>query len=206
MLKNLYVVAFLAVVGITFGSPSFATTLGFNGVYDYSTWTSTNTLAGGPTVSTIDSSHQVLNLFEPNNGGGAQQFNFSHTVTTSGTISFDWTFDARIDACCSGLEFYQNGTLYNLAGNSFVQSNWTGPLLSGHFSVAVNVGDTITFGAFSNDGCCGATTNTITNFDAPVSAVPEPSTWAMMVVGFASVGFMTYRRSRKDQGLALAVA
>ena len=24
--------------------------------------------------------------------------------------------------------------------------------------------------------------------------VPEPSTWAMMIVGFASVGFMAYRR------------
>jgi hypothetical protein len=26
------------------------------------------------------------------------------------------------------------------------------------------------------------------------SPVPEPSTWAMMVLGFAGVGFMTYRR------------
>jgi hypothetical protein len=38
----------------------------------------------------------------------------------------------------------------------------------------------------------------------PVAAVPEPSTWAMMILGFAGVGFMAYRRSRKDQGLALA--
>jgi hypothetical protein len=37
-----------------------------------------------------------------------------------------------------------------------------------------------------------------------VAAVPEPSTWAMMILGFAGVGFMTYRRSRKDQALALA--
>jgi len=36
------------------------------------------------------------------------------------------------------------------------------------------------------------------------SAVPEPSTWAMMILGFAGVGFMAYRRSRKDQGLSLA--
>ena len=35
------------------------------------------------------------------------------------------------------------------------------------------------------------------------SAVPEPSTWAMMILGFAGVGFMAYRRSR---GLALAAA
>jgi hypothetical protein len=26
----------------------------------------------------------------------------------------------------------------------------------------------------------------------------------MMILGFAGVGFMSYRRSRKDQGLALA--
>jgi hypothetical protein len=30
------------------------------------------------------------------------------------------------------------------------------------------------------------------------SAVPEPSTWAMMILGFMGVGFMAYRR--KSQG------
>ena len=39
-----------------------------------------------------------------------------------------------------------------------------------------------------------------------VDDVPELSTWAMMLLGFASVGFMAYRRSRKGQGLALAAA
>ena len=34
-----------------------------------------------------------------------------------------------------------------------------------------------------------------------VSAVPEPSTWAMMILGFAGVGFMSYRR-RKVAALA----
>ena len=29
-----------------------------------------------------------------------------------------------------------------------------------------------------------------------VAAVPEPSTWAMMILGFASVGYMAYRRRR----------
>jgi hypothetical protein len=39
-----------------------------------------------------------------------------------------------------------------------------------------------------------------------VSDVPETSTWAMMILGFAGVEFMAYRRSRKAQGLALAAA
>jgi uncharacterized protein (TIGR03118 family) len=35
-----------------------------------------------------------------------------------------------------------------------------------------------------------------------ISAVPEPSTWAMMIVGFAGVGFVTYRR-RKIAAIAV---
>jgi hypothetical protein len=35
-------------------------------------------------------------------------------------------------------------------------------------------------------------------------SVPEPSTWAMMILGFAGIGFMAYRQSRKDNGPALA--
>ncbi len=31
-----------------------------------------------------------------------------------------------------------------------------------------------------------------------VAAVPEPSTWAMMVLGFAGVGFMAYRRRGRE--------
>jgi hypothetical protein len=30
-----------------------------------------------------------------------------------------------------------------------------------------------------------------------VKAVPEPSTWAMMLFGFAGIGFMAYRRKNK---------
>ena len=35
-----------------------------------------------------------------------------------------------------------------------------------------------------------------------VGAVPEPSTWAMMVLGFAGVGFMAYRRKSKPACVA----
>jgi hypothetical protein len=36
-----------------------------------------------------------------------------------------------------------------------------------------------------------------------ISAVPEPSTWSMMILGFAGLGFMAYRR--KHNGSALSV-
>jgi hypothetical protein len=37
---------------------------------------------------------------------------------------------------------------------------------------------------------------------AAVSAVPEPSTWAMMILGFAGVGFTAYRRKSKPALMA----
>jgi hypothetical protein len=35
-----------------------------------------------------------------------------------------------------------------------------------------------------------------------ISAVPEPSTWAMMLLGFAGIGFMAYRRKSKAAFMA----
>jgi hypothetical protein len=195
----------LAFAGMISSPPSYASTIGFNGAYDYSTWTSTET-TGEPTFSNIDASKQTLTLFEPNASGSAAEnpteFNFSHVVVSSGLLSFNWSFNASVDACCSGFDFYVNGTLYNLADGDFSNPyQFTSATLNGSFSVAVNAGDVITFGAFSADGCCGAATTTITNF---TTAVPEPSTWAMMILGFFGVGFMAYRRKQNGPALRLA--
>ena len=35
------------------------------------------------------------------------------------------------------------------------------------------------------------------DFGSITAAVPEPSTWAMMILGFSGVGFMAYRRRNK---------
>jgi hypothetical protein len=40
----------------------------------------------------------------------------------------------------------------------------------------------------------GARNTGIIDFTLQTSAVPEPSTWAMMILGFVGVGFMAYRR------------
>ena len=48
-------------------------------------------------------------------------------------------------------------------------------------------------------------TATLTGFQISgpsVGAVPEPSTWAMMILGFAGVGFMAYRRKSKPALMA----
>jgi hypothetical protein len=43
---------------------------------------------------------------------------------------------------------------------------------------------------YGNVYCCGAATS------LSVSGVPEPSTWAMMVLGFAGLGYAGYRKTK----------
>ena len=38
----------------------------------------------------------------------------------------------------------------------------------------------------------------VDNASINLGAVPEQSTWAMMILAFAGIGFMVYRRSRKS--------
>ena len=66
--------------------------------------------------------------------------------------------------------------------------------------LSLQAGDTLSFvvnnaGSFNNDS---------TALTATITAVPEPSTWAMIILGFAGVGFMSYRRSRKPLGALVA--
>jgi PEP-CTERM motif-containing protein len=63
---------------------------------------------------------------------------------------------------------------------------------------------TTTFNVWGTGGSTGtlgttASNNVNTSFDGTytISAVPEPSTWAMMILGFAGVGLMRYRREKK---------
>ena len=56
-------------------------------------------------------------------------------------------------------------------------------------------GGTITAGGVSTTGL---TISNYSNLTGTITAaVPEPSTWAMMLLGFAGVGFMAYRQKSK---------
>jgi hypothetical protein len=52
-------------------------------------------------------------------------------------------------------------------------------------------------------GTYGITGDSLTITDIS-AAVPEPSTWAMMLLGFGGLGFMAYRKKRNGSSLRLA--
>lgn len=178
--KSRLIGAGLVLVSILCASDSGADTIGFNGYYDYSTWSSYSNIPGpATTVHSIDGTQQTLTLWEPDGAtyGGpfmqGSQF-FSHTIGAAGTLSFDWNFDWTIDACCSGFNVYINSTEYNLA-NGYPASPYhhSGGNTSGTFSAIVAPGDVFTFAAFTADNCCQPAHTVINNFEAPASAVPD---------------------------------
>jgi PEP-CTERM motif len=72
------------------------------------------------------------------------------------------------------------------------------------FNPAINANGGVEFFGFTDTASFTSLTITrlsgdywgLDQFTINVSAVPEPSTWAMMILGFAGVGFMAYRRRK----------
>lgn len=70
--------------------------------------------------------------------------------------------------------------------------DWT--LYSGTFTALAN-STTLTFTENDTTPCCNGG---IALDSVSVTAIPEPATWAMMVLGFMGVGFMAYRRKNNN--------
>ena len=103
----------------------------------------------------------------------------SVTVTLAPTTpasSYSYTYQATLNG---------NHSL-NYEFHSFVFTTTGGP-------------ETLSF-VSNNEGAYGGVVGGVTIS----AAVPEPSTWAMMILGFAGVGFMAYRRRKPSIALTAA--
>lgn len=109
--------------------------------------------------------------------------------------------------------FYQNvsGAGVTLSNGSQVNqtvadwiSRYSASAYVSAISVGVGSGFSSNYHAFADD-VTFATKNgtTVYNFEV-TQAVPEPSTWAMMILGFAGVGFLAYRRKQNSTQLRAA--
>lgn len=83
----------------------------------------------------------------------------------------------------------------------------------GTFTISGSTNQQLTLDVFLLEEYGGTSANTITFRDLSLNAdsfspnfvtgaVPEPSTWAMMLLGFAGVGFVAYRRKSKPASVA----
>ena len=61
-------------------------------------------------------------------------------------------------------------------------------------------------GTYSVDTVEELSPTSITEMVAGVSGVPEPSTWAMMLLGFGGLGFLAWRRPQSNVGTAMLSA
>jgi hypothetical protein len=97
-------------------------------------------------------------------------------VSPNGTSS---TFDATVSG---QVQQGQNGNVSVNFDNTAHSYSWAG----GTFTLAVD--DVSPFSVGHSNSITGEIVLT------SVSAVPEPGTWAMMLIGFCGLGFLTYRK------------
>ena len=187
---------------IAVGSPLLGglpvTSGGPNPVVDVSTsgqilwWTpslSTGVQSTGSGVVTLTYSS---NMFAPNSTG-ANDAAYFETALLSGIIHGTGT-DVQLSVASD------DDALVYLDGQ-YVGGN---PGVHGTGSTTINLGDL--FGAqsleifYADRAQVGANLE-VSLTGATVTAAPELSTWAMMLLGFAGLGFAGYRGSRKDAAI-----
>jgi hypothetical protein len=134
------------------------------------------------------------------NGGSDSSFLpsdqlYQFVVQGDGILSFDWTY---LQTDCCGAIYDPFG--YQLNGVfAGISDDFGADDQNGSFSIHVHHGDLFALDQSSVDNSSGFATTVVGNFaapDAPVGGgVPEPATWAMMVVGFG-IGGALLRRQR----------
>jgi hypothetical protein len=130
------------------------------------------------------------------------------------TLDFSGVDQASLKMLIGSIDSYNTFSFF-LDGNAVAVSNLTGndiPL------PASNTGDQarsfyVTFtGVFDKVVLGSGSTNAleVDNISSlkitTTGAVPEASTWAMMILGFLGLGFLGYRKSSKNSGHAFRVA
>jgi PEP-CTERM motif len=185
---NLYAVALAAVFGcIDLATPVKADVISATYYGNFNENVGSGITFSNPFASETMSSISELNgattpLWPSGNSAFGADFKSSISVPTTG----DYTLDFGVDD--AGYVFIGNVLVASLPGaNGFSLQPYTVHLTAGVNSFELQ---------YANYECCGA----FVKLDLPsgvsfvASGVPEPSTWAMMILGFAGVGFMAYRR------------
>ena len=155
--------------------------------------------------SVIGTAQLALNLSSPTFSGNINSSNDGGFVSLTGTPLGD-SFSLTQTSGYGGFD-----TVFITSGITLVNGNITnivtpyggqglyasGPSSSGFFFF--NPTDSEPGLSFTATLSGETTAGTVSS---AIAAVPEPSTWAMMILGFFAVGFMAYRRRAKPTFMA----
>jgi hypothetical protein len=174
------------------------------GAYTDATLVTGNVGIGGPTVN-FTSNGGATHL--DTNTGAATIFTTSGDLLRQLTFTLlTGSFTAAEFNLLSGDPVSFDVTLSALGGGSAVihVDNANG---SNVFDIIAGAGESYTSATFSTVSPAGFTTFKQLRLvlAQPTGGVPEPATWAMMLLGFGGIG-MAMRRSRKDSGRLLQIA
>jgi hypothetical protein len=153
-------------------------------------------ITGTGNLSILNIQITTSNTQDPSYSGGYDITKVSGSVTGYGAVSIvssDGQTGGGTNVLPIDNVFYPSGPYFDSDGFAFKFTTQTPQLVGG--GIWSNGGDSyqlfIGNWAFNESGGLQVT---------QVTAVPEPSTWAMMVLGFLGVGFMAYRRKGKNSG------
>lgn len=96
------------------------------------------------------------------------------------------------------------GSQVNKTLSSWIASNYSSNAFVSAISVGAGSGALATYHAFADNVSLGTISGVTTfNFERTAAAVPEPATWAMMLIGFGMIG-ATSRYRRRSSSAAIA--
>ena len=114
----------------------------------------------------------------------------SRTFTSSGTVELSFLYSPRpnVSAASNGIEVLLNGVLLNgVTGDGGANTDWQ--TVTYRFNGAGT--NTLTFRAAGISDSLGGYVDNI-----GLSAVPEPATWALMILGFGAIGGAMRRKTK----------
>jgi len=147
-------------------------------------WWNPRQFTGSGTFSTNSAGLYDQHLFTPNGTGHNDSSNFQTAILTTTNLLANTTYTIS----------YSGDDDVFLGFNGQVISQDGGVHQEGQFT-------TVSFNTGAADHQLeiffADRYSVESELDFTISAVPEPSTWAMMVMGFAGIGFMTFRRKQR---------
>jgi hypothetical protein len=160
-------------------------------------FTTTENLTGTISFAAPLAANLTLNPFRTSNVAQPVAFSFTAGPETLTSASFSPNFTSFEFATDNAGNITGWDIVIGLGGGGQINID------NGLFGV----GDQAAVGAFftgPKDPSNASGGNNLAGKFEIAAAVPEPSTWAMMILGFCGLGVLTYRRKQKGSALSVA--